>query len=178
MQCIISALRSESEPIIHHFHLERDTRFDFPVYRKNDLYLLRIGVGKKLIKKRVPDFFKNINEPAAQFINIGLAGGKKGTHKIGDIYIINKIKDEASQKLYYPDILIKHPFKESGITTVDKGIGDGGDKYPDLVDMEASEIFKVCSKLCSIDNITFIKIVSDHMDIAFNNFKNDSSQII
>ena len=173
MQCILSALRSESEPFIHYFHLERDTRFDFPVYRKNDLYLLRIGVGKKLIKKRVPDFFKNINEPAAQFINIGLAGGKIGTHKIGDIYIINKIKDEASQKLYYPDILIKHPFQESGITTVDKGIGDGGDKYPDLVDMEASEIFKICSKLCSIDNITFIKIVSDHMDIDFNNFKNE-----
>ena len=47
-------------------------------------------------------------------------------HANAGIYIINKIKDEASQKLYYPDILIKHPFKESGITTVDKSIGDGG----------------------------------------------------
>ena len=145
-------------------------RFHYPVYRKNDLYLLRIGVGKKLIKKRVPDFFKNLNEPAAQFINIGLAGGKKGTHKIGDIYIINKIKDDASQKLYYPDILIKHPFQESGITTVDKGIGDGGDKYPDLVDMDSSEIFKICSKLCSIDKANVLESTELWRDVVNDGF--------
>tara|TARA_B100000427_G_scaffold251955_1_gene215226 strand:+ start:565 stop:1383 length:819 start_codon:yes stop_codon:yes gene_type:complete len=173
MQCILSALRSESQPFIHYFHLERETSFNFPVYRNNDLYLLGIGIGKKLIKKRVSTFFKNMNKPSVQFINIGLAGGKKGIHEIGDIFLINKIKDEASQKLLYPDILIKHPFQESGITTVDKSIGDGGAKYQDLVDMEASEIFKICSQLSSINNIAFIKIVSDHMDIAFNNFNNE-----
>ena len=170
MQCILSALRTESQPFIQYFNLERDKRFDFPVFRNNDLYLLGIGVGKKLIQKRLTDFFKNIDQSFVQFINIGLAGGKNGIHKIGDIFIINKIKDEVSQKFYYPDILIKHPFQESGITTVEKGVNNGGARYSDLVDMEASEIFKICSTLCSLHNIVFIKIISDHMDKIFKDF--------
>ena len=51
MQCILSALKSESEPFIKFYNLEKDSRFSFPVFRNKDLYLLGIGVGKKYIKK-------------------------------------------------------------------------------------------------------------------------------
>ena len=179
MQCILSALKSESQPFIKLYNLEKDRRFSFPVFRNKDLYLVGIGVGKKYIKKRVNIFFQKIGKLPIQFINIGLAGGKKYTHTIGDIFIINKIRYENSKKFYFPDILYKHSFKESGITTVCEEITNGGAEFSDLVDMEASEIFKVCSKLTPVNNLIFIKIVSDYMDKSLGNFgKNHFSNLI
>ena len=173
MQCILSALKSESQPFIKFYNLEKDRRFSFPVFRNKDLYLVGIGVGKKHIEKRVNDFIQKMGKSPIQFINVGLAGGKKSIHTIGDIFIVNKIKDENSKKFYFPDILYKHSFQESGVTTVCKEITNGGAEFSNLVDMEASEIFKVCSKLSSVHNLIFIKVVSDYMDKSFGNFDKD-----
>ena len=173
MQCILSALKSESEPFIKFYNLEKDRRFSFPVFRKKDLYLVGIGVGKKYIEKRVSSFIQKMNNLPIQFINVGLAGGKKGIHTIGDVFIINKIKDENSKKLYFPDILYKHRFQESEVSTVCNEITNGGVEFTGLVDMESSEIFKVCSKLSSVHNLIFLKVVSDYMDKSFGNFNKD-----
>lgn len=173
MQCILSALKSESEPFIKFYNLEKDNRFSFPVFRKKDLYLVGIGVGKKYIESRVNDFIQKMENSSIQFINVGLAGGKKNIHTIGDIFIINKIKDENSKKFYFPDILYKHTFQESEVSTVCKEITNGGDEFSGLVDMESSEIFKVCSKLSSVHNLIFLKVVSDYMDKSFGDFDKD-----
>ena len=100
MQCILSALKSESKTFIDYYNLERDNKFHFPVFRKKDLYLIGIGVGKKYIESRVNGFIQKMENSPIQFINVGLAGGKKNIHTIGDIFIINKIKDENSKNLY------------------------------------------------------------------------------
>ncbi len=173
MQCILSALKSESQAFIKFYNLKKDIRFSFPVFRNEDLYLIGIGVGKKYIEKRVNDFINKMENSKVQFINVGLAGGKKSIHTIGDTFIINKIKDENSQRFYFPDILYKHTFQESEVSTVCKEITNGGAEFSGLVDMEASEIFKVCSKLSSVHNLIFIKVVSDYMDKSFENFDKD-----
>ena len=69
MQCILSALKSESQPFIDHYNLVRDNKFQFPVFRNKDLFLIAIGVGKKLIEYRISHFFKNVNQRTFQFIN-------------------------------------------------------------------------------------------------------------
>ena len=173
MQCILSALKSESQPFIKFYNLEKDRRFSFPVFRNKDLYLIGIGVGKKYIERRINDFIHKMGKLPIQFINVGLAGGKKSVHTIGDIFIVNKIKDENSKKFYFPDILYKHTFQESEVSTVCKEITNGGAEFSGLVDMEASEIFKVCSKLSSVHNLIFLKVVSDYMDKSFGNFGKD-----
>lgn len=173
MQCILSALKSESQPFIKFYNLEEDRRFSFPVFRNKDLYLVGIGVGKKYIERRINDFIQKMGKLPIQFINVGLAGGKKSIHTIGDIFIVNKIKDENSKKFYFPDILYKHTFQESEVSTVCKEITNGGAEFSGLVDMEASEIFKVCSKLSSVHNLIFLKVVSDYMDKSFGNFGKD-----
>ena len=165
MQCILSALKYESAPFIKHFGLRKDKRFSYPVFTNGKIYILSVGVGKKQIEKRINNFRENINQNFIQFINIGSAGGKKDKHKIGEAFLINKITDDLSKTTYYPDILFKHPFKEIGITTVEKGIVDGGNNFHNLVDMEASEIFRVCTKFSPLHNIFFLKIVSDHMNV-------------
>ena len=89
---------------------------------------------------------------------------KKSRTNIGELFMINKILDDSSDKIYYPEIIIDHVMNESSITTVGTPVLDGGKKYDTLVDMEAHEIFSICSNFVPIHNISIIKLVSDHMD--------------
>jgi len=167
MQCILTALKAESQPLINHFNLKRDTSFQFPVFKNNNLYLVGLGVGKKNIRNRIETFLNQNNPDLIQFINIGIAGGHPKSTKIGGSYLLHKIKDETTGKTYYPDILIKHNFEEISLVTVESVISDGEGIYKGLVDMEASEIFKICSSLVPVHRIAFVKIVSDYMNIEF-----------
>ena len=167
MQCILTALKAESQPLINHFNLNRDTSFQFPVFKNNDLYLVGLGVGKKNIINRIETFLNQNNPDLIQFINIGIAGGNPKSTKIGGSYLLNKIKDETTGRTYYPDILIKHNFEEISLVTVESVISDGEGVYKGLVDMEASEIFKICSSLVPAHRLAFLKIVSDYMNIEF-----------
>ena len=166
LQCLITALKAESDPFIQHFRLKRDSALDFPYFvnQKLNVGLIGVGVGKKNIKPRINDFLKLINHKEVQFINVGIAGGKKSRTNIGELFIINKILDDNSDKKYYPEIIIEHGLNESSITTVGAPVYDGGEKYDTLVDMEAHEIFSTCSKFVPVHNISIIKLVSDHMD--------------
>ena len=166
LQCLITALKAESDPFIQHLSLKKDSALDFPYFvnQKLNVGLIGVGVGKKNIKSRINDFFKLINHKEVQFINVGIAGGKKSRTNIGDLFIINKILDDNSDKKYYPEIITDHGLNESSITTVGAPVHDGGKKYDTLVDMEAHEIFSTCSKLVPVHNISIIKLVSDHMD--------------
>lgn len=164
MQCIISALKAESVPLILFYKLEKNNSFWFPFYKKDDLCLLIVGVGKKEIEKRIFEVLDRYNERVIQFINIGIAGSQRGFSEIGNIFLINKIIDQESKKNYFPDLIINSNLAESSITTVRSSVSDGGNSYNTLVDMEASEIYKVCSKRILTHQISFIKIVSDYMD--------------
>ena len=167
MQCILTALKAESQPLINHFNLNRDTSFQFPVFKNNDLYLVGIGVGKKNIRNRIETFLNQKPPDLIQFINIGIAGGNPKSTKIGGSYLLHKIKDETTGKTYYPDILIKHNLEEISLVTVENVISDGEGVYKGLVDMEASEIFKICSSLVPVHRLAFLKIVSDFMNNEF-----------
>ena len=59
MQCIITALKAESDPFIHHLELIRDPAFKFPCFRNDDLgiALVGVGVGKRKIRTRINIFF-------------------------------------------------------------------------------------------------------------------------
>ena len=59
----------------------------------------------------------------------------------------------------------KPDFEEKSLVTVGKGITNGGDSYPELVDMEASVICAVSRQYIPIQQLAIIKIVSDHMDL-------------
>ncbi len=174
MQCILSALKAESDPLVNFFQLKRHSSFKFPVFVHNDLYLISIGVGKAKVQERIYSFLETIRDDFIQFINIGIAGGKDDNSELGQMYLINKILDGDTDHSYYPDILIKHSLAEHSITTVNKGITDGGSRYKTLVDMEASEIFKICSKKIPVHRMAFLKIISDYMDLDAVSFNAES----
>ena len=168
MQCLITALKAESDPLIQHLGLQRDKSFPFPFFRNDDICLIATGVGKKNINNRISFIVDIFNKKDISFINIGIAGGNRSYSKIGDIFLINKIIDQETSRVFYPDIIFKNDLNEASITTVLNVVTDGNMKFDSLVDMESSEIFRVCSKYVSLHKIIILKIVSDHMDLKEN----------
>ena len=55
MQCLLTALKAESQPLIDNFDLKKDLSFPFPVFKRDDLYLIEIGMGKRKIKERIDE---------------------------------------------------------------------------------------------------------------------------
>ena len=167
IQCLITALKAESVPFIQHFKLKRDDTLDFPFFinHETNIALVGVGVGSKNISSRVNDFFGFQEYDNVQFINVGIAGGNKRRTKIGQLFLINEIMDASSVNRHYPDILTDHTLTEGSINSVKNPIIDNQNEYDFLVDMEAYEVFSICSKLVPLHNIAILKLVSDHMDV-------------
>jgi len=172
LQCIITALGVESENFISFYRLLRVKEFKFPVYKNDDIVLIETGIGKLNIESRLKSISSLINNfDRCQFINIGIAGGNPEKVNIGDCFIINKINNADDGQTYYPDILVDHKMKEAALVTVKEPVTKGSEEYFELVDMEASEIFRVCKELVPIQRMAFIKIVSDYMVLDQNFIK-------
>ena len=62
MQCILTALKAESKPLIDYFRLSKSKSFDFPVFENEalDLSLIGLGVGKTKIEPRIKEFMNSI----------------------------------------------------------------------------------------------------------------------
>ena len=160
----LTALKVEATPIIKRFNLEKDLKTQ--LFINNNISLLITGVGKHKTKfrlKSIIDF--KINWDKTIIINVGIAGGEKNKTNIGSIYLINKIIDEETGKIFFPDILIKNNLEEISLTTVINSVSDDSFNYTGLVDMEASAIFESLSSYIPCHRFIFLKIVSDHMNI-------------
>jgi len=57
IQCIISALRAEAEPLVDYYKLEQDLSYDYPVYKGDDIRIICTGVGRKNIRRVLINFY-------------------------------------------------------------------------------------------------------------------------
>ena len=169
LQCIISALKAEAEPLADYYGLKQDQSYNFPFYGNDEMKIICTGVGRKNIYDVLINFYERIpKNTKAQFVNIGIAGGKKNEHKIGECFIIDNVYDDRSEKVFNLNNKLKSHCSTQNITTVSNPISDGGPSYTTLVDMEAHEICHALYKLGLKDNLMIIKIISDFMDISNN----------
>ncbi len=163
----ITALQAEARPLIEFYQLEKKQLNEKLFYfQKDEIVCFTTGVGVNNVYKRLPVLLKNIDCKNTFLINMGIAGGNSDITKIGSLYIANKITDEENGKIWLQDSSIKHGLEELSLTTVSKGVTDGGIQYDGLVDMEAAAIFKTAVKQLPTQRMVFLKIVSDHMDIV------------
>lgn len=156
----------EAKPIIDYYNLKKDVdeRY-YQVFKSDNMRLIITGVGKincaaatsHLLAKIPPD-------DGDIMVNIGICGAKDG-FQIGAPYLINKIKDASTGKDYYPDILLKHDFKECSIETFDKPLSSPELLEEDLCDMESSGFYASASKYVEQHRIFLIKVVSDRVGI-------------
>jgi hypothetical protein len=151
LKLIVSAFYKEVRFLIKHYNLKKENS-PFEIFKNDKIIVIISGTTK--INSAIATTYALTKYSIKFAINFGLAGGKIHKRDIGDIFLINKIN-----RSLYPDILIKHPFKESAITCAEHVVTSG--KF-DLVDMESEGFFKSATKFLPLENIFLLKVVSDN----------------
>ena len=166
---ITTALQAEAQPLIEHYQLEKkQCSANIFYFQRGVITCLTTGVGEKNVRKRLGAF---LNETVCRntiLMNMGIAGGNRDATEIGKMYSINKITDEKNGKVWLPDALLKTGLPEMPLSSVSKGVTDGGNKYAGLVDMEGAAIFETVVQFIPVHCLVFLKIVSDHMDVILD----------
>ncbi|KOF56669.1 MULTISPECIES: 5'-methylthioadenosine/S-adenosylhomocysteine nucleosidase family protein [Clostridium] len=162
MVYFLCSLYKEAEGIISYFHLKKISSISsFQEFEGDGIKLIISGTGKINAACAVGCILsQNNHEKSDIFINVGICGSDERSE--GEAFFINKIKDVDSGEEYYPDIIIKHPFKEAYLETHSKVVKHGDIR--DLCDMEGSAFFKSALKFMYHHQIAIIKIVSDTAD--------------
>ena len=160
MNFIVSALYFEAKNIISSFKLKKIRNFKkYQIFRSDHTVLILSGVGVWNTIFATTYLLSNYNKSKDdRLYNIGSCGSVDPAIDLKKIFIPNKIIYNG--KNFYPDILEKHPFEEGVLNTLDlkeKDIYTG----VNIVDNEAAGVFFSAEKFLYLNNITFIKIVTD-----------------
>lgn len=176
MIIITTALYCEAKALIEKFGLKKDTsntRFQVFMDREKEMLLVITGVGSIAAAAAVSGVCARYEDTqgalsgyksgTADFlVNIGTCSGQQAE---GTIYICNKITELATGRTFYPDMLYRHPFRETQITTVMKVLKSG--ELPccgkdALFDMEAAAVYQAGAYFFGPHQMSFIKVISDN----------------
>ena len=96
-------------------------------------------------------------------INFGVAGSVSDLHPVGDLRLIHQIRDAATDRCYFPDMIASHQMTEACVTTVDQPATADAPHLPTdgLLDMEASGFYQAASMFVGPEKIICAKVVSD-----------------
>jgi nucleoside phosphorylase len=160
MKVIVSAIFIEAKVFIEKYNLKIIKDRFFKIYQNEDYLVIISGVGKIKMAMATSYILYKINPSI--IINFGISASL--SHNIGDVFLINKIIDFASNRSYYPDILRKHNLKECDIITYDTPQSDDTNilNKNHLIDMEASGFFQSAFHFTALHKIMIIKVISDN----------------
>jgi|GEM_PF-2171796 len=130
------------------------------LYNRSDKSMSMIVSGSGKIASALASSWlcEKLKNKLVAIINIGVAGKVDGN--IGDLFWINKVTEQSTKKVWFPQSPTKHGLATAGIVTCDQVQS----KYPvaSLVDMEASGFIQAATKWVNIENIIVLKCVSDN----------------
>lgn len=102
-------------------------------------------------------------EPEDFLVNVGICSGNiSDTHCLKEtsrIYFCNKITENATGRTFYPDVLYRHGFEETEVTTMECPVCM---ERNGLHDMEASAVYQAGSHFFGPHQMSFLKVVSDN----------------
>lgn len=165
---IITALMPEAAPLIEAWGL-KPLRGDpllerFQTHHANGVYLAVSGIGKlkaatctSTVLSRIPQS----EEPIV--VNLGIAGSAPTTGARGELILVNKVRDIATNTRFYPDIILRHSLKEGSLETHDAPVTEGC-TVPGLVDMEGAGFMQAATMLVAPTSILVLKVISDLCD--------------
>ncbi len=174
LKIIVVALHLEARPLIHALGLKKDsTSPKIPLYRCDGVRLVVCGTGK--LKAAVGTTYALTREAEPQktiAVNFGFCGSADPRIATGSLFMINKITDAATNRSFFPDILLKHGLPESALTTHDRPLiraeneAHAGRRTGErkLVDMEGSGFFTAAATFLGPEHIICLKLVSDHLE--------------
>lgn len=164
MILFVCALSAEARAVIDFYRLKK-CEGPIDCYCGNEVALVVSGMGKMAASVATSHLLTRYPKTDL-IINFGIAGSADKTIPIGTPLLVHKITDWERQKDYYPDILFRHPFRESSLTTCDAPQGGENTIKEGLVDMEASGFFEAARVFVPLHKIVVFKIVSDHLETS------------
>lgn len=172
---IFTAIYAEAKNIIKHYDLKLQQRaggLKFDIFANEDIRLLITGTGAVNAAAAVGNA-GGVFDIGEHDVIINIGSCAMPGQKAGNVYIINKITEEATGRTFYPDMLMKTGLDEAEAFTVSKPfIRGGGSERPEsgvygkvVYEMEAAAIYQAASFFVGPDRISFIKIVSDNGEL-------------
>jgi len=162
--CWVIALTSEAKTLIEElkmYPLKGDTLF--PVYKnKNeDEWLIITGVGKLNVASGVSYLYSLCPNARSSFwINFGIAGAGIKVGNIGEIFIINELRDDSNRTIYYPFILPQLKIKNAMLKTFNQPQNIYESSF--LFDMEGWVFYNIVQRKITRELIAVMKIISDN----------------
>ena len=190
MVYVFCAFYGECSELIKHYNLKKrraDKYYRFDVFENEDLpvRIILTGQGSVMAAAAVSGAasFFGINSEDA-IINVGTCAGD---YEPGQVFICNKITEEATGRTFYPDMILRSSLPERELVTVPTAIRKPiHEQEPDLTleayinvntnankdtynmalyDMEAASIYQAANLYVGPHRMGFVKVVSDNGDI-------------
>ena len=168
MITLFTALYPEAKELITKLNLKKQpAETHYQLFESEQYRLVITGAGMISAATAAARHFANYPADSRQdiVINLGIAGLVPGKHTqagIGDLFLVSKITEQATDRTFYPDLLYRHSFSLMPVTTTPVVCKDPSD-FPEetLLDMEASALYQALSPHFFPDRMLFFKVVSD-----------------
>lgn len=167
---LVCALYEEAEPWIHHFGLKKQTAFHrVQVFANEQVTCIITGVGAMAAATAVTEVLTVRQLQGALgtgdiLLNVGVCACKHINAPCGTVYLCHSIQDGATGRVYYPDILYKHPFREESLYSATKPLSTAEIQAQscNLIDMEGAAVYQSGIRFLETHRMFFVKILSDH----------------
>lgn len=175
MVYVFCAFYGECSGLIKHYNLKKrqtDKYYRFDVFENENqpVRIILTGQGSVMAVAAVSgaaSFFGIKAEDA--IINVGTCAGN---YEPGQVFICNKITEEATGRTFYPDMILRSNLPERELVTAPVVIRKSIHEYANkdshnmvLYDMEAAAIYQAANLYVGPHRMGFVKVVSDNGDI-------------
>ncbi|MGE0494800.1 MAG: hypothetical protein AB7S38_36655 [Vulcanimicrobiota bacterium] len=157
---LVCALPSEAAAMVRLLALKKQAGWTpFTTYEGPGHRLVVSGVGKVRAAAATAYLLGSELPWKWVLLNFGVAGGGSDL-AIGQACLAHKVVDHSTGSVYYPDLLVRHPWQEETLVTHDRPVFETGQHR--LVDMEASGFMDTALRYLSSGQLAVVKVVSDH----------------
>lgn len=172
MLYLTTALYCEAKPFITYFQLRKSERFHrFQVFTGNNMVLIITGTGELESSVAVASVCSTyVPMEGDIFLSFGSGKALSEHMPIGEICLLNRITQVVTDKTFYPEIMLNHPFHEaqciSGIRSMPVNSVDWhrylhveAGLLP-LFDMASSASYMSASYFFDLHHMVFLRLVS------------------
>ena len=175
MVYVFCAFYGECSGLIKHYNIKKrqtDKYYRLDVFENENqpVRIILTGQGSVMAAAALSgaaSFFGIKAEDA--IINVGTCAGN---YEPGQVFICNKITEEATGRTFYPDMILRSNLPERELVTAPVVIRKSIHEYANkdshnmvLYDMEAAAIYQAANLYVGPHRMGFVKVVSDNGDI-------------
>lgn len=171
MLLLVTALYCEAKPFIDYYQLKKNHDITkFQVFENDEVKLIITHPGSMEAAIAVT-YLCSYGKPSGAdlIVSIGTCAAREKEWKKGSLFLCHKIIDETTNRVFYPDMIFRHPFEESAILTCPKVRKEEElsrlqkqSQIPMLFDMETAGVYQAASYFFQPHQMIFLKIVFDY----------------